>query len=185
MKPKINYPGKPKRKYKAPVNYANRGKFFENAIVSTNNGYAARGMGYVIKLDPPIQIQQTLPSNKIIGFKKEKGFVDFCGLAHGRAVAFDAKETKETKRFDLKNIKDHQMLALEKWDNMGGISFFLIFFTNLNECYLIKYAQVREWWDKAQAGGRKSIPYEYFLLHCDLVRNGRGVPFDYLKVIGI
>lgn len=185
MKQKIKYPGQKNKKYKAPTTYANRGKLFENALIATNNGYLARKMGHIIKLEPPVQITQNLPSNKVIGFKKEKGFVDFCGMAHGRGIAFDAKETKESTRFPLGNIKAHQMRSLELWLDMGGISFFLIYFAKLDECYFVSYLQVKEWWDKAQAGGRKSIPYEYFLLHCDLVKSGRGVPFDYLKCIGI
>ena len=181
----MNYPGNRKRQYKAPKTYANRGKAFETAIKNSNDVYKLRGMAVIHKTDPPIQIQQTVPPNKVIGFKKDKGLPDFIGVSHGRAVAFEAKKTIERTNFPLKNIKPHQMEDLTAWQDNGGLAFFLIFFEKLQECYFVRFDQVNEWWDKAREGGRKSIPYNYFLMECDLVKSGRGAIFDYLKCVGI
>ena len=181
----MNYPGNRKRQYKGPKNYANRGKAFETAIRMSNDIYRVRGMGVIHKTDPPIQIQKIEPPNKVIGFKKDKGLPDFIGMAHGRGIAFEAKKTAERTSFPLSNIKPHQMEDLEQWQQNGGVAFFLIFFEKLQECYFVKFDQVKDWWDKATDGGRKSIPYDYFLTECDLVKAGRGAIFDYLKCIGI
>lgn len=180
----MKYPANKKRQYKQPVQYGNRGKFFENMILASNNGYLARGMGFIEKAEPTIQITRE-SGNRVEGFKKGKGFVDFFGCAHGRAIAFEAKKTNSRTSFPLKNIEEHQMITLRVWQQQGGISFFLISFEKLGEVYFVKYDQVEEFWEAAEKGGRKSIPYNYFLLNCDLVKQGRGVALDYLKCIGI
>ena len=183
----VNYPGGNKKKTfrKAPVSYANRGKFFENSIIATNNGYLARGMGFIEKVEPTIQITKERPPNRVEGFKKGKGFVDFFGCSQGRAIAFEAKKTNSRTSFPLNNIAEHQMIILRTWQNQGGIAFFLVSFEKLGEVYVIKYDQVNEFWEAALKGGRKSIPYDYFLLNCELVKQDRGVPLDYLKCIGL
>lgn len=180
---KVQYPGNRKRTYKKRTSYANRGKGFENAILATNNGYLAKGWAVVHKTEPIIQITQEV-KNKVIGFKKGKGFVDFFGCSHGRALAFEAKKTNIRTNFPLSNISQHQLDALKHWQDQGGIAFFLICFEKLEECYFVRYEQVAEWWEKAQKGGRKSIPYNYFLMECDLVKTQRGVPYDYLSCLG-
>ncbi|MDE3837911.1 hypothetical protein C0966_00620 [Bacillus methanolicus] len=38
-------------------------------------------------------------------------------------------------------------------------------------------------WDESENGGRKSIPYEWFLLNCELVKSKNGILLDYLGVI--
>lgn len=184
MTKKFNYPGQKKRVYKKKtVSYANRGKGFEQALIATNNGYHAKGWAYVEKVEPTIQITQEIPPNRVIGFKKEKGFADFFGCSNGRALAFEAKKTNNRTNFPLSNIKQHQIDCLRYWKDQGGIAFFLIYFEKLEECYLLKVDQVAEWWEKMNKGGRKSIPYQYFLLECELVKTARGVPFDYLSCI--
>lgn len=180
----MKYPANKSRQYKSPVNYANRGAFFENIIVASNNGYLAKGMGFIEKVEPTIQITKE-KGNRVEGFKKSKGFVDFFGCVHGRPIAFEAKKTNNRTSFPLSNIKEHQMISLRVWQQQGGIAFMLISFEKLGEVYFIKYDQVEEFWEAARKGGRKSIPYDYFLFHCDLVKSGRGVALDYLKCIGV
>lgn len=185
MARKFNYPGNRKRKYKPKkTSKANLGKGFEQLILATNNWYLAHGWAVVHKVEPTIQIQQNIPPNKIIGYKKGKGFVDFFGCYQGRALAFEAKKTDSRTSFPLKNIMQHQMDCLKFWKDQGGIAFFLICFEKLGECYFVKYEQVESWWEKAQKGGRKSIPYDFFLLECEQVKTQRGVPYDYLPCIG-
>lgn len=184
---KFNYPNKkrPAAKPKKAVNYANRGKGFEKEIIRTNIGYLAKGWAFVEKVEPTIQITQEIPPNKVVGFKKEKGFVDFFGCSHGRAIAFEAKKTDSRTSFPLSNIKQHQIEVLKHWKDQGGHAFFLIQFTKHAEVYYVKIEQILEWWVQAARGGRKSIPYSYFMMECELVKTQRGVPYDYLACIGI
>ncbi|MBY0077928.1 Holliday junction resolvase RecU [Priestia aryabhattai] len=161
------------------VSYANRGEAFETLIIRSNITYDVKGWAQVEKTDPAIRITQER-GNKIIGYKKAKGFVDFFGISNGRALAFEAKTTKNRTSFPLQNIKAHQMETLKKWRDQGAHSFFLIQFEKHFEVYLLTIDQASQWWTHSLAGGRKSIPYEWFRVNCDIVKPKRGVLLDYL-----
>lgn len=183
---KVKYPGQAKRSYKKPkvkASYANRGKAFEMLIIETNKLYQMKNWAHVEKVEPIIQITQEIPPNKVVGFKRGKGFVDFFGCCNGRALAFEAKKTTSRTSFPLKNIGENQMNTLRNWNDQGGISFFLIQFEKLHEIYFVKYEQVEKWWIDSKRGGRQSIPYTFFHLECELVKTQRGVPCDYLACI--
>jgi recombination protein U len=164
--------------------YANRGGAFESLIIRSNITYDVKGWAQVEKTDPPIRITQEI-GNKVIGYKKSKGFVDFFGVSNGRSLAFEAKTTTNRTSFPLDNIKQHQMDTLEKWRNQGAHSFFLIQFEKHFEVYLLTFDQAKEWWDGAAAGGRKSIPYEWFRMNCQQVKPNRGVLLDYLACLNL
>lgn len=164
--------------------YANRGEAFETVIIRSNMIYDSRGWAQVEKSHPEIKISKEI-GNRIVGFKKSKGFVDFFGVCHGRTLAFEAKNTTSRTSFPLRNIKPHQVEILRKWKDQGAISFFLINFEKRYEVYLISIEQVLKWWNDSLKGGRKSIPYEWFKMNCPLVRRERGVFLDYLKCLNL
>lgn len=109
--------------------------------------------------------------------------VDFIGVSHGRMIAFDAKSTREHTRFPLENIEEHQMAFLKSWRDQGAITFFLVEFAKKHEVYLLRFSDAEKWWEQSKQGGRKSIPYEWFVEHCDLVKSSRGITIDYLKCL--
>lgn len=87
----------------------------------------------------------------------ESKFVDFIGAIHNKPIAIEAKETKEEKRFDFKNIKDTQIEFLKLWSKLGNQGYYIIRFTEYKEVYLIKSEIMHDWIDNL---GRKSVPYE-------------------------
>ena len=164
--------------------YANRGKAFEKLIVLSNKYYAQKRWAAVEKVEP---------SFKTIGFYRKyaygyyegPGFVDFVGVANGRSICFEAKSTNERTRFPLKNMNEKQYELLKDWDIQGSISFVLIEFEKRQVVFLLKFNQLRKWWEDAQNGGRKSIPFEWFHFNCQRVMNNRGIPLDYLDALNI
>ena len=52
------------------------------------------------------------------------------------------------------------MEFMRKFEKQGGIAFFLIYYSTRNELYYMRYEQIRKFWDRAAAGGRKSIRYD-------------------------
>ena len=48
------------------------------------------------------------------------------------------KSTKSKTSFPLNNIKDHQLVHLNNVINNNGIAFFLIYFSSIDEIYLVK-----------------------------------------------
>lgn len=115
------------------------------------------------------------------GWYEKNGFVDYFGVCRGQAIAFEAKSTVEKSRFDLKNIEADQVTQLQEWQEAGGVSFVLVSFESLHEVYLLSFDQLDTWWQDAQDGGRKSIPYDYFQEKCSLVTSEDGILLHYLK----
>lgn len=170
---------------KSTVNYANRGKPFEMLIESTNAMYAHKGWADIQKAEPPVKVQNKIGNKITLGWYQKHGFVDYFGVSHGRALAFEAKSTNSRTSFALSNIKDHQVQVLKRWHEQGAASFVLVEFQKHREIYLLRYVQLEEWWEGAKEGGRKSIPYEWFNMHCDEVKPTRGVALDYLSILNL
>lgn len=164
------------------TSYANRGMAFEQLIEITNSQYINKNRAVIQKVPTPWQVIRR--GKKIVSaFPEEKSTVDFIGIANGRAIAFDAKSTREITRFPLSNIEDHQVRFLKQWHQNGGISFILVEFAKKKEVYLLSIGQLIKWLESANNGGRKSIPYEWFMLNCDLVKSKNGIILDYLSLI--
>lgn len=163
---------------------ANLGKAFEQMVERSNQVYKQKGIALVDKI--PTEVTVMRKGKQITGaFFKSRSTVDFVGLSHGRGIAFDAKSTKQTTRFPLNNIEQHQIDFLKKWKDQGGISFILVHFEKHRETYLLQFDDLLEAWQKAQAGGAKSIKYEWFPIHCDQVKSSNGVLLDYIRLLKV
>ena len=157
------------------MTYANRGQTLEKMIELSNNQYASRGIATVQKIPTPVKVLSN-KGGRVSGFYEKKSTVDYIGVWKGRGVAFDAKETKVTTRFDLKNIHDHQYRYMKNWQENGGISFLIVMFSTLDEIYYLSFGELEYW---VEEDDRKSIPYESFEHRIQ----GGNVVVDYLKVI--
>lgn len=157
------------------TSYANRGKPLQRLINYTNEIYKRKGWALVDEVPTPTKNIK----GRIVYEKKST--VDYHGITHGRALAFDAKSCRETTRFPIKNIHEHQINYLKRFQDQGGISFFIIEFAKKQEFYYVPFDFVYSYWIKAQEGGKKSIPYEDIHFNCELIKSDRGVALDYLK----
>ena len=70
---------------------------------------------------------------------------------------FDRKECA-VKTFPLQNIHPHQIKFMEEFEQQGGISFIIVHYTALDEMYYVPFTDVKKFWDRMEAGGRKSLP---------------------------
>lgn len=97
-----------------------RGKELEKIAEKVNLQQRLDKQSLILKVPTPLVM-----TNK--GIIPKPSTVDFVGLLDGgKFIAFDAKETKVTTRFDLKNIKAHQLEYLQFVKDLGGLAFFLI-----------------------------------------------------------
>ena len=160
------------------MSYANRGKALQLLINHTNQTYKMKGWAVVDEVPTPTKNIR----GKMVYEKKST--VDYYGITRGRAIAFDAKSTKEISRFDLKNVHDHQVKYLMDFQKQGGLSFFIIEFAKKHEHYFVPLNFFMKFWNDALKGGKKSIPYEEFLINCSRIQSARGVPLDYIKHCG-
>ena len=187
----LNYPTK-KKPQKTSLNqkldgksiYANRGMTLESDLSVANEYYLQNNIAVIHKKTTPIQVLHIKNlesgSTKIDdAYFLTPSTTDYNGIYKGKYIDFEAKETKNTTRFPLANIHAHQYLHLKRIIEHGGIGFFIISFTKLNEVYLIDASKVIEYFDKNES----SIPYNDIKAKGHLIKYGYPLPINYLKVV--
>lgn len=138
----------------------NRGKELEKIVNDVNLKSRLKEESLILKIPVPI-----IMTNK--GLTPMQSTVDFVGtLPNGRFIAFDTKETKVKTRFDLKNIKQHQLEYLEAIDKLGGVAFFMVWFKEVykDEAFIIYPKFIRSFWQTS------SIKIKEITENCELIK---------------
>ena len=91
-----------------------------------------------------------------LAYFNQKSTVDYIGVVQGVPVCFDAKECAETT-FQLQNVHPHQVRFMSEFEQQDGVAFFLIYFSRKNFFYYMPLRCFMTFWDRAEAGGRKSF----------------------------
>lgn len=158
-----------------------RGSLLEDLINRSNEAYLEKGLALIQKIPTPITPIKIDKENRHItlAYFDQKSTVDYIGCVQGVPVCFDAKECT-TDTFALQNIHPHQMRFMENFEKQGGVSFLIIYYTGRDEIFYLPFTDVKKFWDRREAGGRKSFRYEEldreYLLH-----RGHGVLVPYLE----
>lgn len=157
-----------------------RGSMLEELVNRSNEQYLEKGLALIQKIPTPITPMKIDKEHRHItlAYFDQKSTVDYIGAVQGIPVCFDAKEC-HSDTFALQNIHEHQVAFMENFEHQGGVSFFLIFFTARNELYYLTYKQMRKFWDRAKAGGRKSFRYDE-LDPSFFLENEKGILVPYL-----
>lgn len=137
-----------------------RGSTLEEFINRTNEHYSESGLALIQKIPTPITPVRIDKEHRHItlAYFDKISTVDYIGAVQGIPVCFDAKECS-ADTFPLQNVHEHQMNFMKKFEQQGGIAFLVIYFSTRDELYYMQYQQIRRFWDRAQAGGRKSFRY--------------------------
>lgn len=138
-----------------------RGSTLEDMINMTNENYREKNLALIQKIPTPItpvQIDQSTRHITLAYFDKQST-VDYIGTVQGIPVCFDAKECA-VKTFPMMNIHEHQVRFMEDFEKQGGISFILLFFSQLDETYYIPFKDIKRFYDRSISGGRKSFTYD-------------------------
>lgn len=140
-----------------------RGSTFEEIINFTNERYRQERLALFQKIPTPITPVRMDAETKTItlAYFEKQSTIDYIGVAQGVPVAFDAKETAG-KSLPLQNIHAHQMAFMEEFRQQKGLSFLLVHFSAVDEYYLLPFEILKRYWENAEKGGRKSIPYNAF-----------------------
>lgn len=160
-----------------------RGSGLEEYIIRTNEKYLEHGLALIQKVPTPITpIRIDKETRHItLAYFEQKSTVDFIGAVQGIPVCFDAKEC-HTDTFPLQNVHPHQITFMENFEKQKGISFLLLYFTKREEFYYLPFQQLMEFWNRAQAGGRKSFRHEElsegFFFH-----SAKGLLVPYLEML--
>ncbi|MEG0360151.1 MAG: Holliday junction resolvase RecU [Longicatena sp.] len=161
----IGYPNK-KQKQKKPSspldNHMGRGMELEHDLNVSNLFYRENNRALIHKKPTPIQVVKVdYPARnaaKIVeAYYKTPSTTDYNGIYRGRAIDFEAKETRAKTSFPFKSIHPHQIEHLKKVLYHGGIGFFIIRFTSFDETYLIDAPIIIELYDSLE---HQSISYK-------------------------
>ena len=135
-----------------------RGSTLEELINRTNERYQELELALIQKIPTPITPINIEKETRHItlAYFDQKSTIDYIGAVQGIPVCFDAKVCA-VSTFSLENIHTHQVSFMEGFEKQDGIAFFLIYFTGLNEFYYLPFRKLKEFWDRAENGGRKSF----------------------------
>ncbi len=140
-----------------------RGSSLEDLINYTNEVLRQRGLALVQKIPTPITPMKYNKAEKVItlAYFDNKSTVDYIGAVQGIPICFDAKQTGQ-KNLPIQNIHEHQMMFMEDFNKQGGVAFLLVYFSNHDKYFFLPMKTLKKYWQGAQNGGRKSIPYDAF-----------------------
>lgn len=160
-----------------------RGSVLEEMVNYTNEKYRDRGLALIQKVPTPITPVRFDKNSRHItlAYFEKKSTVDYIGAVQGIPVCFDAKEC-HTDTFPMQNIHRHQVDFMEGYEKQKGVSFLLIYFSHRQECYYLRFAELKKYWDRMEAGGPKHFKYEeldreFFL------PTGNGATIHYLTAL--
>lgn len=137
-----------------------RGSILEEMINSTNEKYREKKLALVQKIPTSIRPVQFDKTNRHItlAYFDQKSTVDYIGAVQGMPVCFDAKECA-SDTFPLQNIHAHQVAFMKDFEEQGGISFLLIYFSKYERCFYLRFEKMMEFWNRQFCGERKHFKY--------------------------
>ena len=138
-----------------------RGSALEELINRTNEKYRDEGLALIQKIPTPITPIEIDQSTRHItlAYFDQISTVDYIGAVQGIPVCFDAKESA-SETFALQNIHEHQYKFMEDFEAQGGVAFFLIYYTSIDELYYLPFEYLKIFWQRAKEGGRKSFRHD-------------------------
>lgn len=168
--------------------YSNRGMTLEEDLNETNSYYVDRGIAVIHKKPTPVQIVNVDYPRRSAAVIKEAYFkqastTDYNGVYKGRYIDFEAKETKFSTSFPLKNFHEHQIVHMNAVLEQGGICFVILRFSSEEEIYMLEASHLLTFWERMQNGGRKSITKEEVIEFGHQIPLGLHPRIDYIKVI--
>lgn len=187
----INYPNGPRKQ--APIKRArksaklatsaNRGMALEKLINAANEYYLMQNIALFTKRPTPInvvKIDYAKGARIIDAYFEKQSTTDYNGIYASRYFDFEAKSTKLKTSFPLNNIYKHQIDHLKNVALHGGIAFFIVEFTSLNEIFVIAAEHIVNFYEQNE---RKSIPYPVFLEKGVKIKLGFNPILDYLPAV--
>lgn len=161
-----------------------RGSALEDLINRTNEKYREGSLALVQKIPTPITpIQMDKSHHQItLAYFEQKSTVDYIGAVQGIPVCFDAKECA-VDTFSLANIHEHQVDFMEDFEKQGGVAFFIIYYSARDEYYYLRFAKLKEFWDRMINGGRKSFRHDEIEPEYIIKQKHNGLYVPYLDAL--
>lgn len=160
-----------------------RGSALEDLLNLTNDIYRTSRLALVQKIPTPITPMEFDKESRHItlAYFDKISTVDYIGVVQGIPVCYDAKECA-ADTFPLANVHEHQIRFMEEFQQQDGVAFLIICFTARDEVWLMPFEELKSYWDRMLAGGRKSFTYEEMRKEYPVQRTPE-VPLHYLKAL--
>ncbi len=161
-----------------------RGSGLEDLINRTNEYYREHHLALIQKVPTPITPINIDKATRHItlAYFDQKSTVDYIGIVQGIPVCFDAKECAQDT-FPLQNVHPHQVAFMQEFEEQEGIAFLIIYYTTRDEMYYMPFRDLKRFWDRMEAGGRKSFTFEE-LDRSFRIRSVREMLVHYLEQLG-
>ncbi|SES33274.1 Holliday junction resolvase RecU [Psychrobacillus sp. OK032] len=175
-------------KKRKDYSFSNRGKTLEDEISDANEYYLAHEIAVIYKKPIPIQVVKVDYPSRSSAVIKEAYYrtpstTDFNGVFEGKYIDFEAKETENRTAFPLKNVHLHQVEHMSKVAKQQGVSFLLVRFSAVDRYFYLPFDQLKQFWDRMLAGGRKSIALAEFEEHAIEIKPKYAPRIDYLEIV--
>ena len=160
-----------------------RGSTLEDMINRTNEQYREKHLALIQKIPTPITpVSIDKESRHItLAYFDQKSTVDYIGAVQGIPVCFDAKECA-VDTFSLQNVHPHQIAFMQQFERQGGVAFIILYYSHRNEIYYLPFRRLKLFWDRKEAGGRKSFRFEE-LDRTWLIHQNHGALVPYLELL--
>ena len=123
-----------------------RGSAFEEIINRTIEDYRVKKLALIQKIPTPIVPMKMDKEGHIVrAFFDKKSTVDYIGVVQEIPVCFDAKECA-TNTFPLANIHKHQYDFMKDFEEQGGVSFIIIYYSNKQIAYYLTFSELKKYW---------------------------------------
>ncbi|MGN0394937.1 MAG: Holliday junction resolvase RecU [Coprococcus sp.] len=146
-----------------------RGSTLEDMINYTNEYYREKKLALVQKIPTPITpVKMDKNSSQItLAYFEKDSTVDYIGTVQGIPICFDAKECARDT-FSMQNIHEHQYNFMHEFEEQQGISFLIIYFTDRNSFYYMRFSELKKYVDRMKEGHPHNFKYDeldsrYFL----------------------
>ena len=138
-----------------------RGSTLEDFINKSNERYLEKGLALIQKIPTPITPVRIDKEHRHItlAYFDQRSTVDYIGAVQGIPICFDAKECS-SDTFPLQNIHEHQVQFMNDFEKQDGIAFLIIYYSQRNTLYYMRFEEVKKFWDRGKNGGRKSVRIE-------------------------
>jgi len=165
------------------ANAANRGMGLEADINNANAYYNDKQIALITKRPTPINIVKvdyTKGARITDAYFEHQSTTDYNGIYRGRYLDFEAKSTRSKTSFPLGNISVHQIAHLKRVIKQGGIAFFIICFSILDEYFVIDASYVIDCFENS---AKKSISLETIKKVGCSIRQGFTPRLSYLEAV--
>lgn len=164
-------------------NTANRGMSLESDINVTNEYYLKQDLCVITKRPTPINVVKVDYSKGALiteAYFEKQSTTDYNGVYKGKYIDFEAKSTTSNSSLPLANITAHQLTHLKHVLDHGGIAFFIIEFSLLDEYYLLEATEVLNF---IKENERKSMPYDFIKTKGYAIKKGYNPRLNYLPIV--